>query len=266
MDYETMDWEDEAKRVASAFGVREECEFVEDKWGQKVLRGTWDGQSPAIAPEICLLAAYTSEYRDFSMANCDHGTYVRIFWDGRKPEIECGMYEEAVAHSLLLLGLLSPEIEAALGATFSAHQKLEWLVDFEEKLQNNQRLRRWNSARWVRIAFGLERGVEYDESGADMDVLEARLSDGVRLRVEEFDQVAWFSLQNGERATVIGVDWYGRVIQQPTQFDFAKQLAKGLMYLYSYPDFSEIEKALKLEISESERLEWKQEYKSRYEF
>ena len=262
LSFKNIDWELEAKRVALAFGVREQCEFLEKKAGQMSLCGRWEQRYVFIAPEIVLEAVYDSESRMFGVGTADNGSCVRIFWDGRKSEVVVDDYERGIIiRALLELGLLSPDIEAALGTTFSAHQKLEEMLAFEERLRENQRIGSWHNAKHIKIAFGLESEVEYKPSGPNMMILEAELPDDLWLRVEDFDQVSWFSLQKGERATVIGIDWYDQVIQQPTQFDFARQLAKGLMYLCWH--FSEIEKALKVEISDSERLEWREEYKAR---
>jgi len=137
MDYDSIDWEVEAKRVARAFGIEEQCQFVLDN--DLVSRSLYVGDDPYfyLSSEAIVRVDYFDLGRSFQTMNPRQAKavlFVSIDWDGfilmSQAEFKLSLL---LSKPLFHLGLLSPEVEAALKLTITAHQKIEWARQYEER-------------------------------------------------------------------------------------------------------------------------------------
>ncbi len=132
MTFERIDWEAEALRVASAFGIEFPCQFLEFDSDQRLLylqgftSRIWLRKEGA----LYLTALYDQKGRLFTVSE-SYADSAEIFigWDGsvdRRP----WFYDHnlLIARALFYLDLLTPEVEAALLVSVSAHERLEWLL------------------------------------------------------------------------------------------------------------------------------------------
>ena len=139
MTYETLDWPSEAERVALAFGVVGECEFQntglthslkfidQNGTAQPVLRG--EGEYVA-AVEYSAAGRRFSASRNYISLDSEAETRIHIGWDGSVRRVSLWLGEaDFLAKALYHLGLLTPEVEAALKVSISSHQKAEWALD-----------------------------------------------------------------------------------------------------------------------------------------
>lgn len=123
MEFENLDQAAEAKRVKLAFDLER-------------FRFPIDVLVPS--PKFYLTIEYKPNFRYFKVTdktyvNIDYAD-IKLFPDGAmEVEITSDECSSELARGLLLLGMLSPTVESALEVTFSAHQKAEWLVEFERK-------------------------------------------------------------------------------------------------------------------------------------
>ncbi len=139
MDYETMDWEAEAVRVAWAFDVKTECKFR-----QKVKRfGEWrillscGRNDVTIRDDLRLYVTYKPQSMWFKLEDKTTSlswTWVTLDMNGRM--VDAGTtheFSDRMVKGLCRLGLLTPEIDAALESGATAHEKLEWALEFVER-------------------------------------------------------------------------------------------------------------------------------------
>jgi hypothetical protein len=165
MTYETIDWDAEALLVARAFGCDEDCRFEEKLDGEPVKSGLgnerylcWkiaeEGQEWILKlkglaeywnhwywfpelEEVAFRCTYNKDYGRHFIISPSHetgDTSIEIGWDG---DCGCGIGDKALAirlaKGLFRLGLLSHGTEAELKVTISAHEKLEWVREYEER-------------------------------------------------------------------------------------------------------------------------------------
>ena len=140
MDFETMDWKAEAERVARAFGVEGKC-FFRAEYEEYVLRSVDRAnkdyfKQPLIQPRVYLLATYEAEGQYFEIYNPAAGQSTTIIiGDTIDLNRFSGdlFFANEMARALYKLDLLTPEIEAMLKVNISAHQRLEWALEFESR-------------------------------------------------------------------------------------------------------------------------------------
>jgi len=140
MDYKTLDWEIEAQRVMKAFGIVEPCEFKPEAVGVEtdmVLRMIGTDLSPALPWGERLGVYYGTRDRLYQAYEDDRHTVsfiASIDWEG-KLTAPFYVIENALffAKGWLYLGLLTAEIEQALEVRITAHEKLEWALEYEVK-------------------------------------------------------------------------------------------------------------------------------------
>jgi hypothetical protein len=134
MAYETLNWKHEANRVAAAFGAEGECEFVEFDAGQRLLQ--WRGWSRIyLAGSLYFGALYDGEGRLFSVTEgYTDAAEIFISWDGSVNQ-RPWFYKHNIllARALFHLQLLTPEVEGALNVSVTAHDKLEWTLNYRER-------------------------------------------------------------------------------------------------------------------------------------
>jgi len=137
MDFETIDWEQESQRVARAFGIEEQCHFVMEN--DLVTRKLYVGEEPYIFVSRTKLIGvdYFELGHTFQAVNprrTKAEAFVSLDWGVSilmsQPEAELS---PLLAKPLFHLGLLTPEVEAALKVTITAHQKLEWALEYERR-------------------------------------------------------------------------------------------------------------------------------------
>jgi hypothetical protein len=141
MDYETIDWELEAKRVMAAFNIAECCEFVDRYTVGKVLVGSNEFDPLSDAPSnrdgLTIRSQMNEHHRYFAVQD-DNGviTSVSLQHDGG---INAGPlwfdYVPVLYKGLFLLGLLNDEIEHELKYSPSHHERLEWALEYEARLE-----------------------------------------------------------------------------------------------------------------------------------
>jgi len=151
MNFETMDWDAEAQRVQRAFGIEPSCEFVllrENGGRWFTVRDREEGEiiyGSLICGPLFISVNYYQNYMSFcvGMANLDDEppmTSLKLGYDGNDifvyelsknhPE-----YALLISRALFYLDLISPEVEAALQLSITAHQKLEWTLEYEARYE-----------------------------------------------------------------------------------------------------------------------------------
>ncbi len=169
MEFETMDWKSEAQRVMMAFDVAEECEFVDEsnffgptkilslrrsrlvkfwkRFFHLFIRPRIDKVDKILTQDgMLLLVSYRLDTGKlllyFTLTENKPMTILDRAWasvcfspDGSLVRelllADSNKYAVPLAKGLFHLGLLSPEIEAALKIAVSAHQKMEWTLEYE---------------------------------------------------------------------------------------------------------------------------------------
>jgi len=148
---EPPDWELEAQRISAALGM-ETGKFKEntDFLATYVRRPAFEPRYLTFRRDgIKLEIVYNDSERwftvdkdapDFDVYEGDYlGSTVVLTYDGMGYRIyNVGQYASELARMLFKLDLLLPEIEAGLG--ISAHEKLEWMVEREERLKQSSSL------------------------------------------------------------------------------------------------------------------------------
>jgi len=146
MNFETIDWEAEALRVSRAFEVEEECEFfvIPPDWydlekgeTRELLHdfGLEQHNVEALG-EFELTVNYSPESRFYGLESLDTGeaAVISIQWDGSLPRrVYRHKPTKFLVRPLFHLDLLTPEVEAALGVSISANQKLEWTQEYKAR-------------------------------------------------------------------------------------------------------------------------------------
>ncbi|RYZ62631.1 MAG: hypothetical protein EOP09_18600 [Proteobacteria bacterium] len=142
MTFETMDWEDEAKRVAAAFGLEPTVHF-EDGDAQDLKTLYWGDRGDAndihMRDGLMFIANYSTDCRFFEIlgTSVSFDSWIEIGWDG-----EIGVpvppkrmaYAMHLARGLFHLGLLTPKAEVDLQVTTTFHQKLEWTREYDARV------------------------------------------------------------------------------------------------------------------------------------
>lgn len=140
MNYETIKWQDEARSVARAFGVKCECYFAPDE-NEHVLRHDETGWLPG-NDETWVSVRYKASHRDFMLVKERKTIGIEISYDAdpagtriyagvsKTDNLELQIY---LTRTLFYLDLLTPQLEAALQLSISHHQKLEWAMEFENR-------------------------------------------------------------------------------------------------------------------------------------
>lgn len=148
MTYETMDWEAEARRIAWAFEVKTECKFRQKikSYGEKRILLSCGRNNVAIDENWNLYATYKPGGMWFRM---EHSAFLTgVGWvssgamwvslDWNRKVLDAGPdheYSELLVRALFRLDLLTQEIETALESSVTAHQKLEWQLEYEARLK-----------------------------------------------------------------------------------------------------------------------------------
>jgi len=137
MNFESMDWEAEAQRVAAAFGVEAPCQFLEFDSNQRLLyvQGFTSRIWLKHTQTLYLTAFYAQNGRLFTITQ-GYGDSAELFigWDGsvdRRPWFYD--HNPIIARALFYLDLLTPEAEEALCISVSAHDRLEWMLQTGSK-------------------------------------------------------------------------------------------------------------------------------------
>jgi len=132
-----MNWKYEAKRIAAAFGAEGRCVFKDTKAGKQLL-----GDS-----EEWIEVAQNGDVWEFCFMYIDHLTRIDIrnrhnlkamlTLDHRGEIVNLWKHglESRLVKPLVNLGILTDEIEEALGATVTATERLEWAMDYEARLK-----------------------------------------------------------------------------------------------------------------------------------
>ncbi len=133
MTLETIDWELEAERVKRAFGLKGEARFK--LWYDLARQFQLDGNSLVpLGESEQLIIAYEGVMKFTLWRNGEFDTYIGIDFEGkRRGQTFAGRGCHTIAEGLFHLGLLTPEIEAALGMDISHHQRAEWILEYDER-------------------------------------------------------------------------------------------------------------------------------------
>jgi len=145
MDYETIDWEAEAQRVARAFGLSEKCYFREQVppatsssrlyYHDLCWKDTKGGYEFPDGSGVIFICVYVKQIgvrygfeREYGRAN----TSFLLNWKS-KPIVRGNdaVLVPLLAKGLFHLGLLTAEVETMLNV--SNHEKLEWAREYEER-------------------------------------------------------------------------------------------------------------------------------------
>ena len=147
--YETMDWEAEAKRIARAFGVEGECHFEVPQHDPPAQGGSQripqtgfrtlrlkNGDYARLANGVHFWCDYRrGAGRNYWLRASLHSRLgIKVAWGGQLAfQIDDYTLAPALTKGSFHLGLLTSEIEAALKANVTAHEKLEWTREYEER-------------------------------------------------------------------------------------------------------------------------------------
>ena len=134
-----MDWKAEAERVARAFGLEGKCEFYrrnkhdESRYFRHLVK-PYAITFPHPIGETRLRVTYDPNGRHFDLSNGSAWSLMSVGWDVRQYQLPIlAFYNFHIAKALFYLDLLTPEIEDALEVSISAHEKLEWILEFEAR-------------------------------------------------------------------------------------------------------------------------------------
>jgi len=147
MDFETLDWELEARRVKAAFGVKSECKFYEFTTHEGLERRFQirDGNEETLAENLLvsgesLRVYYAQGERFYEITNRDRRRAHITFWDEQTifvspplSHVRWGGLFHLLIKGVYYLDLLTPHIETELEISISAHEKLEWKLEYEER-------------------------------------------------------------------------------------------------------------------------------------
>jgi len=146
--FETLDWNAEARRVARAFGVTEECHFHTYVENEPIENG--DGDYPYLRltlkdglteptifcrDDVALLCEYDEDIGRSYYVYAEKGvTGIRMEWDESLASlIKDSTLLPLLAKGLFYLDILTPEVEETLKITVTAHEKLEWAREYEQR-------------------------------------------------------------------------------------------------------------------------------------
>jgi len=279
MNFETVDWELEARRVAAAFGIAQgTCKFhlnsaSDEQFEERCLLLKNGGS--ANGDGFVLDIIYTRLSRYFAM--CDNATgdlaRVHILWNGELRYVKYEMaplLAEPLARALDHLDLLTPEIEAELKISVSAHQKIKWVIEHSKVMQYGivdwdaeaaRIARAFDIQTPLRFRLKTKAGIERRDllSGSHSHIV---VDENLRLSVIYKPDSLYFKLHDKEVATWIRVGYTGDFYQGSMEPRYSRPLAKGLFHLGLLGSFTE--ELLGWSISAHEKLEWALEYEQRY--
>jgi len=142
MDFETIDWDSEAKRIQKAFGIAGECELRElrrSDWGRRLFLVGTKSRDVFIDDDTLLRITYDATGRFFYLADKTREDWLSFKIGWGKDEVEgvlSGKVDEfstLLARGFFHLGYLSAEAELKLETTITAHEKLEWALEYERR-------------------------------------------------------------------------------------------------------------------------------------
>lgn len=132
-----MNWKYEARRVTAAFGVEGQCRFADTESGKKLTRdgyewirvvetdGIWEFRFMYIENFMRIDGRSRDNLK--VMLTIDHRGQIVNLWKG-------GL-ESKLVKPLASLDILTDKIERALGATVTATERLEWMMEYEARLK-----------------------------------------------------------------------------------------------------------------------------------
>lgn len=139
MDFETIDWNVEAKRVARAFDFEGECEFVPTTYAHEMEIVSGGSSQLKIHQRLYLNATYSLYGREFGLwqgweFSQSWSARVVVKWNNRiVVHLNPSEPRLFLAHALFRLDLLTPETEAELKVSLTAHERIEWTLEREER-------------------------------------------------------------------------------------------------------------------------------------
>ena len=136
MDYETIDWDAEALRIARAFGVEAPLRFRRKIKDSKIRHDLLSGSHTHIVVHetLRLTVNYKPHCLHFKLHYGDVATAVTIGYNGMVGQATVeSKYSNQLAKGLFHLGLLHHDTIEILGWSISEHDKLEWLLEYEER-------------------------------------------------------------------------------------------------------------------------------------
>jgi len=145
--YDSMDWEAETKRIVAAFEMVEPCRFIRHA-GTASCEATErmdDKNTSRILLKNGLRAAvsYSRTAKSFGISYDNRYYGVGFRWDGshikRNPPKQTkrakprpDIVYDTLGKALFFLDLFTPEVEEVIGGSITAHQKLEWQLEYEQ--------------------------------------------------------------------------------------------------------------------------------------
>jgi len=148
-NYETLDWELEAQRVAAAFEVAEPCHFTHLRGITSYVateRETDLNKSLLLKNGLYVDISYDRESKVFVVSEINENGYVKhsclivVGWGGPNRTVRYGKRSaqpdyilHTLAKALLFLDLLTPEVETQIGISITAHERIEWTLEHEAR-------------------------------------------------------------------------------------------------------------------------------------
>lgn len=139
-------WENDAARIGRAFGIQGEFRELPEH-PKRFCKIVPDGEKPEwffnVKNDLWLGIIYMKDCRLLQIAeNERHRVLIRVHLGWRRTNFHaniirniegCQEAQLILAKGLYYLDFLTPELEASLGITVSAHEKLEWRLEYEAR-------------------------------------------------------------------------------------------------------------------------------------
>lgn len=153
-DQKRFIWQEEKQRVAYAFGV---SEWVENQWGDKSCGNeaiTKQGNRLSCASssnsfEFVLELDKNRSYIPQIIVDYDGTFNIEVYrtecmFDSRNPDLNL-IFVYEMGKALFFLGFDLEPYEDAVGMSFSAHEKLEWVLEFCQTVPEQYLLDTWRT-------------------------------------------------------------------------------------------------------------------------
>jgi len=148
--FETLDWELEARRLNAAFGIEGEFRAAFDdepsgpKWLIKTIGSDAMPNMFIVNAEFWVSFYYDRKNRYFTVGKIPRQSPTSfpnkkfiLNWAGTQFRVQGSQIDIEghwiIAKGLYHLGLLTDEIETAMQVAVSAHQKIEWTLEYESR-------------------------------------------------------------------------------------------------------------------------------------
>jgi len=268
--YSLVHWEAEEKRIILAFDIEKNSGFTRLS-SYRVFEGkTFDNLFIRLMKRLG-----NTHYHIHRQGSVLSDSHIMLDEQGVIVHINGSNYMKPLAKGLFFLGQLTPQNEKTLNVTISAHEKMEWALEYKNRVKTYEENIRKNlnkhyatinwagEAEHIKQAFGINEMVEFCEHAEGMELRSKQqdkilLANGLQLNVIYTSERKGFTLTNSQLKsgmpwTNISLDWEGNV-ESNFGLHEAEALAKGLYHLGLLT--IEVEKTLGIYAYSCQRENW----------